>query len=131
MGFDDIPVNDRVYTADRTRMASWWVGSTRDERDEDRTIYEIAEWDVATKKEIDSYSRIHRIDLRTGDERGKEVSGVAYTSDGELHVLFSDGTHEPAKFDPSEPEVVPEAERRDCSWAKGWKPPPGWKSKKK
>ena len=116
--FDQLPEAKRVYNADRSRAASWWVGRSRSDRYDDDTVYEIGEWEVATKKKVGAYSRVHRIDNRSGDERGKPVSGVRYGDDGKLFVVFEDGSHEPAKTE--RPGITPrEGPKRDLSGLQG------------
>lgn len=96
---DDFPEQERVYNADRSRAAAYWIGRSHADRYDDDTIYEIGEWEVASKKKVGAYTRVHKVDNRTGNERGKPVTGVHYGDDAKLYIEFDDGTHEAAKIE--------------------------------
>ncbi len=103
MEFNDIAKQDRCYNADKSKMASFWIQKHSEDRWDDDTIYSVALWDVATKQELEFFSRCHKYSKSDGGESGQPITRLEFDGAGALQVVFADGSQEPAE----EPEQIP------------------------
>ena len=91
---DVVPGDDRIYSPERTRYVRWRRRDRDDLWDHDSS-YEIVVFDAATAEQLSSYIRTHNTGY--SGESGKALTGVRWSEDGRLLLVYRDSTEELAE----------------------------------